>query len=388
MNQDQLFRRYQDFQTYIGWVAVDEDQVRTVARVLEPHLGPLIEDFYAELDRHAELRKVIEGSHTTIEGLKGTFLQWLKELLSGPHDKDYVARRWQIGRRHLQVGLEQVYVSMAMARLRSGLVETLDRFWHDVRGSLMPAARSLNKLLDLDLMIIENAYQTEYLARIHRNEQLAKVGVVAGSVGHELREPLNVLKTSVYYLRNAQVPRPEKTAEHFQRIERHMGEAEQILTELSDFARMPAPQMCAFSVGACVNEALEQDPLPDNIRLIRDFPLSLPQALGDKDQIRTVFVRLNRRARDGMPDGGKLSIRGNHAADAVEVVFQDTGLPMSQATLAAIRAPLSGSNVRTQGMGLAVVRAILDVNAGDLHAVSEPARGSTMTIRLASAHPG
>src|SRR5262245_8431390 len=117
MNQDQLFHRYQDYQSYVGWSAADEGQVRAAAGVLLPHLQPLIDDFYAEIDRHAETRKLIEGGETTVERLEATLRRWLQELLAGPHDREYVARRWQVGTRHIEVGLEHVYVSLAMARL-------------------------------------------------------------------------------------------------------------------------------------------------------------------------------------------------------------------------------------------------------------------------------
>jgi signal transduction histidine kinase len=384
MNQDQLFHRYQDYLSYVGWSVADEDHVRAAATLLQPHLQPLIDDFYTEIGRHAETRKVIEGGHTTIEKLKGALLRWLQELLAGSHDREYLARRWQVGRRHVEVGLEQGYVSTALARLRAGLVGTLGRCWPGELEGLVSAILSLNKLLDLDLTIIENAYQTEYMDRIRWNEQLAKVGHVAGSVGHALRGPLNVLKTSAYYLRHALVPSPVKTAEHFQRIEKSMGVAEQILLELSDFAGMPAPKVHPFPVEPCVDEALVQISLPETIQVSRDFPPSLPRALGDRNQVRKVFVCLIRRARDIMRDGGRLSIRIKHVADAVEVAYEDTGVHLAQAELAALEAPLSWSNVRILGLTLAVARALLDGNAGRLRAKNESSRGCTMTVTLAT----
>src|SRR5438093_8079356 len=101
--------------------------------------------------------------------------------------------------------------------------------------------RSLNTLLDLDLAIIEDAYQAEYTARQQRTERLAAIGQVAGGIAHELRNPLNVVKTSVYYLLNARNPTPAKTAEHLQRIERHVVVADGVITALSNFARLPLP---------------------------------------------------------------------------------------------------------------------------------------------------
>jgi signal transduction histidine kinase len=385
MNQDQLYRHYQDYQSYIGWTAADVDRVRAAGSVLQPHLQPVIDDFYAEISRHAQTRKVIEGGQTTVDRLKATLLRWLQDLLAGPRDREYVARRWQVGKRHIEVGLEQVYVSTAMARLRSGLVEALSRYWLGEREGLVPAILSLNKLLDLDLTIIENAYQTEYLALIRRNEQLARVGHVAGSVGHELREPLNVLKTSAYYLRHAANPASAKRTEHLQRIDSSMAVAEQILIELSDFARMPVPQVGPFPVVACVDEAREQIRLGDDIRVARCFPPALPLALGDREQIRNVFTRLIRRARDGMRDGGQLSIRGQDAADGVEVVFEDTATRVCREMLAALAAPLSWSSVRVLGMNLAIARAVLDVNAGGLRGEYSSGQGCKMTVTLPAA---
>ena len=382
MNPDHFFHCYQHYQSYVGWSAADGDHIRAAAGVLQPHLQTLIDDFYSEIERNAETWKVIERGQTTIARLKGALLRWLQELLAGPYDAEYVARRGQVGKRHVEVGLEQVYFCMAMARLRAGLVETLGRCWQGERQGLVHAILSLNRLLDLDLTIIESAYQSEYLDRIRRNEQLAKVGHVAGSVGHELRRPLNVLKTSAYYLRHAPHSDPKKRTEHFHRIDHNMRVAEQILKELSDLAGMPAPQFRLFPVEACVDEALEQVPLTDNVRLARNFPPTLPRVWGDRQQIRNVFVRLIRRAHGSMPEGGELLIHCKQAPDAVEVGFEDTGMSMPEDILAMIGTPLSWSSVRALGMNLAIAKAILDWNAGGLRSENNPGGGCTMTVTL------
>jgi len=237
VNPDALFARYQELQQYVGWTDADAGRIRSVTALLAPHLPALIDDFYAEIDRHPDARKVITGGAAQIERLKGTLLQWLQELLSGQYDQDYVARRWRVGWRHVEIGLDQVYTNVALSRLRRGLLHTLEQQWTaDVRDGLA-IRQSLDTLLDLDLAIIEDAYQAEYMGRLQRSERLAAIGQVAGGVAHELRNPLNVVKTSVYFLLNARNPTPAKTTEHLQRIERHVVAADGVITALSNFAK-------------------------------------------------------------------------------------------------------------------------------------------------------
>ena len=117
------------------------------------------------------------GADRTAQGNAG---QWLRELFSGTYDADYVARRWRVGWRHVEIGLEQVYTNVALSRLRTGLVRNLQDHWQGDAASLKETIRALNKLLDLDLTIIEDAYQEEYAERLQRSERLATLGQVAG----------------------------------------------------------------------------------------------------------------------------------------------------------------------------------------------------------------
>jgi signal transduction histidine kinase len=388
MNADDLYRRYQELQQYVGWSEEDARRVRSVAELLEPRLGPLIDDFYAEIERHPNARNVITGGSGQVERLKGTLRAWLRELVYGPYDADYVARRWRVGWRHVEIGLDQVYTNVALSRLRRGLLHALDEAWGGDPRAELSIRESLNTLLDLDLAIIEDAYQAEYMARQQRSERLAAIGQVAGGIAHELRNPLNVVKTSVYYLVNARNPTPAKAAEHLQRIERHVVVADGVITALSNFAKMPLPNLRPFPIAPCVREVLELNPLPDNISVSLDLPASLTPALGDVDQIRIVFGNLVRNAREAMPQGGRLAVEGRRIGDSVEIDVVDTGAGISRDNLSRITEPLFSTKARGLGLGLAIVRAILDKNKGSLRVTSELGRGTTCTVRLAAALEG
>src|ERR1700745_4189629 len=121
IDPDNVYQRYQELQDYVGWTEEDARRVQSVAQLLDPHLGPLIDDFYAEIERHPRARKVITGGQAQIERLKGTLLRWIRDLLLGPYDRDYVLRRWRVGWRHVEIGLDQVFTNVALARLRKGL---------------------------------------------------------------------------------------------------------------------------------------------------------------------------------------------------------------------------------------------------------------------------
>jgi signal transduction histidine kinase len=382
MNADELFLRYQELQTYVGWTDADARNVQSVAGLLDPYLPGLVDDFYDEIQRHPGAVRVITGGQAQINRLKGTLIVWLRELLAGPYGRDYVARRWKVGWRHVEIGLDQVYTNVALSRLRRGLLHALENSWQGEPQALLDIRVSLNTLMDLDLAIIEDAYQAEYMARQQRSERLAAIGQVAGGVAHELRNPLNVVKTSVYYLLNARNPTPEKKAEHLQRIERHVVLADGVITALSSFAKLPVPNLHPFPIARCVQEALEINPPGTNIHVEIDCPASLPLVLADADQIRIVLGNLLRNAREAMPDGGRLTVRAGPSGDSVEVAVADTGVGISKENLGLILEPLYSTKARGLGLGLAITRAILEKNKGSLRVVSEPGKGSTFTVRL------
>jgi PAS domain S-box-containing protein len=165
----ELFERYKDLQAYVGWNESDVARIKNVAAVIVRRMDALIEDFYAEIQRHPDAARVITGGDAQIACLKASLRAWLCESLQGRSDEDYVLRRWKIGLRHAEIGLNPAYTSAAMSRLRNGLVSILSEM-NLPSAEFCRLVHSINKLLDLDLSVIQDAYQAEYL----RQEKLAE----------------------------------------------------------------------------------------------------------------------------------------------------------------------------------------------------------------------
>jgi two-component system, NtrC family, sensor kinase len=381
MDHERIYRRYRELQDYVGWSDDDVSRVRKVGRLVKSHLPALIDDFYREIKRHPEAEKVL-ADEAQVERLKLSLRNWLDQLFEGSYDAEYAVHRWQVGRRHVEVGLDHIFAHAALARLRRGLARALRAEWPAEAENFDETLISLNTLIDLDLAKIEDAYAAEYLDRLQKSERLAAIGQIAAGVAHEIRNPLNVVKTSVYFLLNAKSASPERVAEHLGRISRQVNHANDVVTALSSFAKPPALQLSTISVIDCVKSALERYPAPQGIHVVSDLPASLPEVKADATQLGIVFGNLIRNACDAMPTGGTLNVSAARAGSTIEVRVTDTGVGIAPANLSKITEPLFSTKATGMGLGLAITNAILAKISGKLLVTSEVGRGSTFTVQI------
>ncbi|TWU29746.1 sigma 54-interacting transcriptional regulator [Bythopirellula polymerisocia] len=159
------YEKFLDLQRYVSWGDDDQQRISAVRERLLARSTVIIEDFYAEIRRHPFAAKVITGGEPQVAQLKSTLRQWLRQLLTGPYDRDYLALRSRVGQKHVSIGLDQVYTSTALSRMRNGLIRLLTEDWQETPDELYLTIESLNKLLDLDQAIIEDSYQTAFITQ-------------------------------------------------------------------------------------------------------------------------------------------------------------------------------------------------------------------------------
>ena len=219
-------------------------------------------------------------------------------------------------------------------------------------------------------------------ADLVRNEKFATLGKVSGGIAHEIRNPLNAVKTSAYYLLNAKNPNEGKVKEHLERIDRQVSLIDNVVTALSDVAKLPDANLVSTQLAPVLKSAMSSINLSSSVSAALEFPDDVPPVLVDANQIQIAFKNLIRNARDAMPDGGQLTVSATVSDDRVFVHVKDTGTGIAKDQLELILEPLYTTKARGMGLGLSITTSIVEKNQGQLSVESELGEGSCFTIEL------
>jgi signal transduction histidine kinase len=233
-----------------------------------------------------------------------------------------------------------------------------------------------------------------------RNEKLAVLGRLAGSVGHELRNPLGVMNNAVYFLKILMAEGDERVKEYLDIVKREIDNSQRIINDLLDFARARAPQKKTVMVRNLVEKSLERCLFPENVEIMVDIPGSLPDLEVDPLQMEQVLQNLITNAVQAMPDGGPLRVsarkvrrkrneeRGTEEqdlepdADFIEISVTDSGEGIPPENMKKLFQPLFTTKARGIGLGLTVCKNLTEANSGRIEVESESGKGTTITIIL------
>ncbi len=372
---------FQELKRYVGFDAADAEALRALHRVAEPRFGEIADEFYRRILAHEGARRALQGGESQVGHLKVTLVAWLDLLLRGPWDEAYFEARSRIGRKHVHIGLDQHYMFGAMNVLRRGLNQVVDDAYLSDPATLAAARRALGKILDLELAIMLHTYREDLLAAKARGERLATFGQLVGSIGHDLRNPLGVIETSLYILRG-RLGEDERARKHLERIGEQLGVANAIVTNLLDLIRERPLQREAVRLEAVVGVAAEAVRRPDGVGLTVAGIAALPAVSGDPGQLRQVFVNLIENAVHAASPAGEVRVHGSLEDGAVAVRVEDSGKGVDPAVVGRLFEPLITTKERGIGLGLALVKRIVERHGGTVAYEARPGGGARFTVRL------
>ncbi len=287
-------------------------------------------------------------------------------------------------------------------------------------GVLAFQSNQLNRFSDADVAVqktlgaqvavaLENARRFEALQqtvlqlqetqdRLIRQEKLAVLGQLAGSIAHELRNPLSVIVNSIYFLQMTQKDADETTQEYFDIIASRVNEANKIVTDLLNLSRTRQAERRDVQINELIDNVVARCPVPTDIIVIKHIPPELPTVFIDLQQIQQVLINLITNAYQAMPTGGNLTIKAQAVTDedlpspqnlegtslynAILLTFTDTGHGMSLKIQNKIFEPLYTTKAKGIGLGLAVSKNLVGVNGGKLEMESQEGQGSTFKVIL------
>jgi signal transduction histidine kinase len=241
-------------------------------------------------------------------------------------------------------------------------------------GELGELAEGLNRMA---------AGLQEAQAQRQRQTRLTALGELAGSVGHEIRNPLAIITNSSYFLQSTQKQLNDKGREHLAIIRRQIQRANRIITELLDFTREPRVEATLFTLREAAEAAVAAVEIPDSIRVEHDDDGAL-RVEADPGQIERCLTNLISNAVQAMPEGGLLRIEYERRQGELEVAVIDTGVGIPPEKLESIFEPLYTSKTKGIGLGLAVAQRYARINGGRLECKSTLGEGTTFCLLLPS----
>jgi signal transduction histidine kinase len=378
---------FEELKRYVGFSPEDAQALRALHTVVREHFSRIAEVFYARILQHDGARKALEGGESQVGHLKGTLQIWMDQLLRGPWDEHYYDLRCRIGRMHVRIALPQHYMFGAMNVLRQEFNTLIDGHYRERPAQLDEVRRALSKILDLELAIMLHTYREDLLAQQARNERLSTFGQLVGSIGHELRNPLGVIETSLFILKGRQVAADERTVKHLDRIGEQVTIANRIVSDLLDMIRDKPLKREPVRLSEVWHSALSTVKLPPEV-YVREKGLSrLPEIQADPNQLRQVFINLVENAVQALGEAGWVELTATELPDAVQLAVEDSGPGVSDTIRPRLFEPLMTTKARGIGLGLPLVKRILERHGGSI--VYAPATaGARFLLRLPLAPQG
>lgn len=370
---------FENIKLYVGFTEASSVALRELHPVAEPFFVPIVDDFYAAIEAHPGARGAITGGTAQIERLKQSLIRWMDKMLLGPHDEAYYELRARIGRMHVRIELPQAYMFTAMDRIRVRLLDVLRTNFAADPDKVERIAKALNQIMDLELAIMLETYR-EDLETKHRNaERLATIGQFAASIGHELRNPLGVVESSLYLVRQhlgEQVASQPQVAKHLDRIGSEVQRANRTIHDLLDLARNRPPRRHRTGLHALVESAAEAALLPAALTLEVAIPTDLTANI-DPDQVRQILVNLLTNAAQAMRGRGHVWVEAETTADGgTRLRVRDDGPGIPTHDRHRVFEALYTTKAKGSGLGLALCRRIMEAHEGTIELEASAAGAS------------
>ena len=222
---------------------------------------------------------------------------------------------------------------------------------------------------------------------LRQSQKLAALGVMAGGIAHEIRNPLAICWSAVQFLMSDDVS-PGFQRECVQKIHTGIQKTSMIIENLLRFAHPSASRdltrinliaLIDDTLGLVANQARIQ-----KIELRSDVPKTPVLINGNASLLQQAFMNLFMNAINAMPDGGSLSVCLEQVGVEVLIRIVDTGCGISSTDIDRIFDPFYTTSApgKGTGLGLSICYSIIKRHFGSIEVESAKGAGSTFLIRL------
>ena len=273
-----------------------------------------------------------------------------------------------------QIIVENLNITLSIMKSVSSMVRKSNE-------TFVENLRNRNRELEKTNRALEEA-QEELL----RQERLSTLGKFSSFILHDIRNPISVLRGLAEMI-IMHLDDKERIERNAQKIVQETDRLNMMVSELLDYSRgeirlnMSIIELNKFFKR--ISDTIREKFRARNIEIHIDISFTGPVIMDDQRMFR-VFLNLADNARKAMPRGGIFSIKVSKVDEqSILITVNDTGVGMSPEIQTKIFEPFfSLSNDGGTGLGMSIVKSVIEAHNGDLSVTSEPHKGTTFTIRL------
>lgn len=221
--------------------------------------------------------------------------------------------------------------------------------------------------------------------QLRKTERIAELGTVASGMAHEIGTPMNVILGRAEYLMDR--VRDEPIKKGLQTIITQVERITRVMNQLLSFARRKTPERGALDLKQVVEDSLEmfhERLARSQIQLELMLADPCPMVLADADQMSQVMINLVMNAVHAMPEGGTLRVALAPEPQMVRLTVADTGHGIPREVIKKIFDPFFTTKEfgKGTGLGLTVVKGIVEEHQGSIAVESQEGMGTTFRILL------
>jgi signal transduction histidine kinase len=228
------------------------------------------------------------------------------------------------------------------------------------------------------------ALQAELLAK----ERSSAIGEVAATVTHELRNPLSTIKNTLHIFRAAAIAGYAPTERQVDRIERCIDRCNRITSDLLEFSRLGPARCRNTEIDSWLGDCVRELPVPADIRVSFEPGARGAHVALDPGRFRRALTSLAANAVQALADNAdradpaRITIRTRIDGARLECTVEDNGPGMTADTLARVFDPLFSTRLYGTGLGLPIVRQIVEQHGAEIMLSSIPGQGTSAHIRF------
>ncbi len=305
----------------------------------------------------------------------------------------YSREEWLTGKTYQEITPEEYRereAEIIERIIRTGEPEEYEKEYIRKDGSRVPILLTTfvvrgtdQKSIGLAAIIKDITERKQMQEKVLISERLATLGQFSGSISHELRNPLGVIDSSVYYLKTKLKDADTKVQRHLDRIRSSVSTATTTIESLLNLTQMHGPHLARVDLVALISDVLTISNIPSRVNVVHEFAGPEILVKGDRGQLRIAFKNVIKNAVEAMDGSGTLRVVARGGADSqAEVSFADTGSGIAPENLDKIFQPLFSTKAKGIGFGLAIAKMVTDGHGGTIEARSDSGKGAVLTLRL------